>query len=57
MYTLEGVNSFANFISANEDSRQNQDSYFLICSAFFVFKGNNFDVCFAYALFASILNK
>ena len=33
MYTLEGVSSVANFITA-------YDSHFLICSMFFVSKGN-----------------
>ena len=36
MYTLEGVNSVANFITANEESQYNQDSHFLsvMCSLF-----------------------
>ena len=40
MYTLEGVSSVANFITAYEDS------HFRICSVFFVSKGNLFDVYF-----------
>ena len=40
MYTLEGVNSVANFITAYEESQYNRDFYFLICSMFFVSKGN-----------------
>ena len=43
MYTLEGVSSVANFITAYEVSI-NQDSHFLICGVFFVSKGNLFDV-------------
>ena len=43
MYTLEGVSSVANFITAYEES-QNRDSHFLICSVFFVSKGNLFDI-------------
>ena len=42
MYTLEGVSSVANFITANEESQKNQDSHFLICCVFFVSKGNLF---------------
>ena len=45
MYTLEGVSSIANFITAYEES-QNQDSHLLIWSVFFVSKGNLFDVYF-----------
>ena len=44
MYTLEGVRSVANFITAYEESPLNWDSHFLICSVFFVSKGNLFDV-------------
>ena len=44
MYTLEGVSSVANFITAKEESQYNRDSNFLICSVFFVSKGNIFDV-------------
>ena len=40
MYTLEGVSSVANFITAYEESQKNRDSHFLICSVFFVSKGN-----------------
>ena len=36
MYTLEGVRSVANFISAYEDSQYNRDSHFLIRSVFCV---------------------
>ena len=46
MYTLEGVSSIANFIIGYEESQQNRDSHFLICSVFFVSKGNLFDVYF-----------
>ena len=46
MYTLEGVSSVANFITAYEESQYYQDSHFLICSVFFVSKGNLFDVYF-----------
>ena len=46
MYTLEGVSSIANFISAYEESQWNRDSHFLIRSVFFVSKGNLFDVYF-----------
>ena len=36
MYTLEAVSSFANFITAYEESQQNRDSHFLsvMCSLF-----------------------
>ena len=44
MYTLEGVSSVANFITAYKGSQLNRDSHFLICSVFFVSKGNLFDV-------------
>ena len=44
MYTLEGVSSVANFITAYKESQSNRDSHFLICSVFFVSKGNLFDV-------------
>ena len=44
MCTLEGVSSVANFITAYEKSQYNRDSPFLICSVFFVSKGNLFDV-------------
>ena len=40
MYTLEGVNSVANFITAYEESHLDRDSRFLISSMFFVSKGN-----------------
>ena len=46
MYTLEGVSSVAIFITAYEESQYNLDSHFLICSMFFVSKGNLFDVYF-----------
>ena len=47
MYTLEGISSVANFITAYEESQENQVSHFLIGSVFFVFpKGNLFDVYF-----------
>ena len=44
MYTLEGVSYLANFIPAYEESQLNRDSHFLICSVFFVSKGNLFDI-------------
>ena len=44
MYTLEGVNSVANFITAYEESQLNRDSHFLICGVFFVSKDNVFDI-------------
>ena len=40
MYTLEGVSRAAKFITAYEESQYNRDSHFLICSVFFVSKGN-----------------
>ena len=43
LYTLEGVCSVANFSTAYKESQENQDSNFLICSVFFVFRGNLFD--------------
>ena len=46
MYTLEGVSSVAIFITAYEESQYNRDSHFLICSVFFVSKGNVFYVYF-----------
>ena len=48
MYTLEGVSSAANFITAYEESQQNRDSHLLICSVFFVAKGNLFWRLFHY---------
>ena len=45
MYTLEGVSSVANFITTYEESIK-PNSHFLICSVFFVSKGNLFDVYF-----------
>ena len=42
MYTLEGINSVANFITAYEESQYKRDSHFLICNVFFVSKGNLF---------------
>ena len=42
MYTLEGVSSVANFITAYVESQKNRDSHFLICNVFFVSKGNLF---------------
>ena len=44
MFTLEGVSSVANFITAYEESQLSQDSCFLIRSVFFVSKGNVFYV-------------
>ena len=44
MYMLESVSSGANFIIAYEKSQLNRGSHFLICSVFFVSKGNHFDV-------------
>ena len=43
---LVGVSSVANSITAYEESQLNRDSHFLICRAFFVSKGNLFDVYF-----------
>ena len=45
MYTLKGVSSVANLITAYEESRENRD-FHLIRSVFFVSKGNLFDVYF-----------
>ena len=50
MYTLEGVSSVANFITAYEESQLNRESHFLICSVFFVSKGNLFDVYLIFCL-------
>ena len=44
MYTLEGISSVANFITAYEETQYNRDSHFLIRGAFFVSKGNLFDI-------------
>ena len=44
MYTLGGVSSIANFITAYEESQLNRDSHFLIRGVFFVYNGNLFDV-------------
>ena len=44
MYKLEGLSSVANFITAYEESQSNRDSRFLICSVFFVSKGNLIDI-------------
>ena len=44
MYTLEGVSSVANFITAYENSQYNRDSHFQIRSVFYVSKDNIFDV-------------
>ena len=46
MYTLEGVNSVANFITAYEETQWNRDSHFLIRNVFFVTEGNLFNVFF-----------
>ena len=46
MYTLEGVRSVANFITAYEESKWDRDSHFLIRIVFFVSKGNPFDIYF-----------
>ena len=46
MYTLEGVGSVANVITAYEKSQYNRDFLFLICRVFFVSKGNLFNVYF-----------
>ena len=40
MYTLEGVSSVANFITAYLESQSNRDSRFLICSVCLVSKIN-----------------
>ena len=39
MYTVEGVSSVANLITAYEESQQNRDSHFLIRRVFFVSEG------------------
>ena len=44
IYTLKGVSSVANFISAYDESQLNPESNFLIRSVFFVSKSNLFDV-------------
>ena len=48
MYTLEGISSVANFITAYEVSQLNRDSHFLSCSVFIVSKGNLFLRLFYY---------
>ena len=45
MYMLEGISSVAGF-TAYEESQWGWGSHFLICSVFFVSKGNLFDVYF-----------
>ena len=50
MYTLEGVSSVANFITACDESQYNRDSHFLICNVFFIYKGNLFYVYLAFSL-------
>ena len=57
MYTLEGVSSVANFITAYEESHLNRDSHFLICSVFFVSKGNLSDVYFGKSVYGSAVAK
>ena len=47
MYTIEGVSSVANFITAYEESQQKRDSSVLIHSVFFVSKGNLFFYIYA----------
>ena len=47
MHTLEGVSSVVNFISAYKKSQSNQESRFLICSVFFLSKGNLFKFFFS----------
>ena len=44
MYTLDGIGSVANFITAYEESQQNRDSHFQICNVFVVSNGYLFDV-------------
>ena len=46
MYTLEGVSSIANLITAYREFQLNRDSHFLNRSVFFVSKGNLFDIYF-----------
>ena len=46
MYTLEGLSSVVNFITAYEESQENRDSHFLIYSVFFNSKVNLYDVLF-----------
>ena len=48
MYTLEGVSSVANFITAYKESKINRNFLFLIRSVFFVSKGNLFGRLFYY---------
>ena len=56
MYTLEGVSSVANFITAYEESQLNRDSHFLIRSVFFVSKGNLFNVYLTYLIMKNWYN-
>ena len=42
-YTLEGVNSIANFTTVYEVTQYNRDSHFLIRTMVFVFRGNLFN--------------
>ena len=44
MYTLEGISSVANFITAYEESQYSQNFHLLIHSVSFVSKGNLFGV-------------
>ena len=44
MYTLEGVSSVSDFITANEAPQLNRDSHFLICIVYLVSKCNLFYV-------------
>ena len=46
MYTLEGVSSVANFMTAYEETRKSRDSPFLNRRVFVVSKSNLFDVYF-----------
>ena len=48
MYTLEGVSSVANFITAYAEYQLNRDSHFLIRSVFSVSEGNLFDGYYIY---------
>ena len=57
MYTLEGVSRVANFITAYEVSQLNRGSYLLICSVFFVSKGNLFFFFFFFFFYMQILAK
>ena len=57
MFTLEGISSVANFITAYKECQLNRNSHFLIRSLFFVSKGNRFAVKFTkHIVIINILN-